>query len=315
MSAHDNDARRLGRRDFFKAAGAGLATAGVLMTPREQALAQSMAEKARLDRLAGCTWPIRSLFKTRQQAGRGRRPGRRRRRWWRTRGRGRAGRAGRAGTDGDRRRRADSDRSRQPRQHAGRGDEEEVRRDHDAGLPAVDQGQLPGRHADGSVLRALRRRDRRQHVHDGRRRRRRWRRVQSDEPVRPEVPRAARQHPGEDRDEDSARLEQRAVRPGRLRIARGRRAPQGRRRDGQAVARGVQGPRCRVDAHELDLRARTADSSERSSTRRRRVSAQSRHRSAHERRHRVLQGDGGLSAATSASRSRSRTTGGSPPIR
>jgi len=71
MSAHEHDAQKLGRRDFLKAASAGLATAGVLMTPREQALAQAAAEKARLDRLAGCTWPIRPLFKTRQQAGRG----------------------------------------------------------------------------------------------------------------------------------------------------------------------------------------------------------------------------------------------------
>jgi sugar phosphate isomerase/epimerase len=82
MSAHEQDANTLGRRDFLKAAGAGLATAGVFMTPRERALAQSMAEKARLDRLAGCTWPIRSLFRTRQQAGRG------------------AGGAGRAGAGG-----------------------------------------------------------------------------------------------------------------------------------------------------------------------------------------------------------------------
>src|SRR5262245_11579874 len=71
MSEHEQDLHKLGRRDFFKAASAGLATAGVLMTPREAALAQAAAEKARLDRLAGCTWPIRSLFKTRQQAGRG----------------------------------------------------------------------------------------------------------------------------------------------------------------------------------------------------------------------------------------------------
>lgn len=58
------------RRDFFKTAGAGFTAATVMMTPREQALAQAAAEKARLDRIAGCSWPIRSLFKTRQQAGR-----------------------------------------------------------------------------------------------------------------------------------------------------------------------------------------------------------------------------------------------------
>jgi sugar phosphate isomerase/epimerase len=59
------------RRDFLKATGAGLTAAAVALTPREQALAQAAAEKGRLDRIAGCSWPIRSLFKTRQQPGRG----------------------------------------------------------------------------------------------------------------------------------------------------------------------------------------------------------------------------------------------------
>jgi sugar phosphate isomerase/epimerase len=64
------------RRDFLKTAGAGVAslaaTAGepAMMTERERAAAQTAAEKARLDRIAGCSWPIRSLFKTRNQ-GRG----------------------------------------------------------------------------------------------------------------------------------------------------------------------------------------------------------------------------------------------------
>ena len=70
MDQHDA-ARRLDRRDFLKTAGAGVTAATVVMTPREQALAQSLAEKARFERIAGCTWPIRSLFKTRIQAGRG----------------------------------------------------------------------------------------------------------------------------------------------------------------------------------------------------------------------------------------------------
>jgi sugar phosphate isomerase/epimerase len=59
------------RRDFLKTTGAGITAAAVVMTPREQALAQSAAEKARLDRIAGCSWPIRSLFKTRPPAGAG----------------------------------------------------------------------------------------------------------------------------------------------------------------------------------------------------------------------------------------------------
>ncbi len=100
MSAHEHDAQKLGRRDFLKAASAGLATAGVLMTPREQALAQAAAEKARLDRLAGCTWPIRPLFKTRQQAGRGG-GGWCRRAWW-SRGRTGCGRCRTADRDRDR---------------------------------------------------------------------------------------------------------------------------------------------------------------------------------------------------------------------
>jgi sugar phosphate isomerase/epimerase len=58
------------RRDFLKTAGAGITAAGVVLTPREAAAAQAAAEKARLARIAGCSWPIRSLFKTRQAPGR-----------------------------------------------------------------------------------------------------------------------------------------------------------------------------------------------------------------------------------------------------
>jgi sugar phosphate isomerase/epimerase len=67
----DDGSRRFDRRDFFKQAGAGLTAATVLMTPRERALAQGLVQKARLERIASCTWPIRSLFKTRASAGRG----------------------------------------------------------------------------------------------------------------------------------------------------------------------------------------------------------------------------------------------------
>jgi sugar phosphate isomerase/epimerase len=70
MNQNDR-ARGLDRRDFLKTAGTGVAAAAVMMTPREQALAQSLAEKARFERIAGCTWPIRSLFKTRMRAGGG----------------------------------------------------------------------------------------------------------------------------------------------------------------------------------------------------------------------------------------------------
>ena len=60
------------RRGFLKTAGAGLTAATVMLTSREQAMAQSAVEQARLDRLASCTWPIRQIFKTRANAGRGR---------------------------------------------------------------------------------------------------------------------------------------------------------------------------------------------------------------------------------------------------
>src|SRR4249920_2717915 len=64
-------AAHVDRRRFLQAATAGLATAGVMLTPRERALALGLAEKARFERMAGCTWPIRSLFKTRQNPNRG----------------------------------------------------------------------------------------------------------------------------------------------------------------------------------------------------------------------------------------------------
>jgi len=60
------------RRGFLKTAGAGLTAATAMLTSREQAMAQVAGEKARLDRLASCTWPIRQIFKTRAGGGRGR---------------------------------------------------------------------------------------------------------------------------------------------------------------------------------------------------------------------------------------------------
>ena len=75
MNEYRNDTSTVGRRDFFKVAGAGLTAAGVLLTPRERAIAQSLDEKARLERIAGCTWPIRQLFKTRAAGGSGGRGG------------------------------------------------------------------------------------------------------------------------------------------------------------------------------------------------------------------------------------------------
>ena len=62
------------RRDFFKTAGAGLAAAGVaaLGGAPADAAAQFATDKDRFDRIASCSWPIRSIFKTRQQGGGGR---------------------------------------------------------------------------------------------------------------------------------------------------------------------------------------------------------------------------------------------------
>jgi hypothetical protein len=48
-----------------------LTTATVVLSPAERALAQFRSEKDRLDRIASCTWPIRSIFKTRPGGGRG----------------------------------------------------------------------------------------------------------------------------------------------------------------------------------------------------------------------------------------------------
>ncbi len=65
------DAHVLDRRDFFRTAGAGFAATAALMTPRARALAQSLAEKARVDRLATCSYPLRTIFRSRQGGGRG----------------------------------------------------------------------------------------------------------------------------------------------------------------------------------------------------------------------------------------------------
>lgn len=68
MNERDNG---VNRRDFFKTAGAGIAAATIMMTPREAALAQAQAEKNRLDRIAACSYPIRYIFKNRAGGGRG----------------------------------------------------------------------------------------------------------------------------------------------------------------------------------------------------------------------------------------------------
>jgi len=62
------------RRHFLKNAGAGLAAAGLALTPREiaavNAATAQLSEKGKFERIASCSYPIRSLFKSRQ-GGRG----------------------------------------------------------------------------------------------------------------------------------------------------------------------------------------------------------------------------------------------------
>jgi hypothetical protein len=65
------ETHQIGRRHFLRSAGGGLAAAGTIVIAPERAIAQSSPEKARLDRLATCSYPLRALFKTRQGAGRG----------------------------------------------------------------------------------------------------------------------------------------------------------------------------------------------------------------------------------------------------
>jgi sugar phosphate isomerase/epimerase len=70
MEEHLTD-KGIDRRFFIRVAGAGLTAAGVALTPTERALAQFKTDKDRLDRIASCTWPIRSIFPSRAGGGRG----------------------------------------------------------------------------------------------------------------------------------------------------------------------------------------------------------------------------------------------------
>ncbi len=68
---HEQNEQRPNRRDFFRTAGAGVAAATVLLSPRDTAAAQAAAEKNALDRIASNSYPIRPLFKTRGNPGGG----------------------------------------------------------------------------------------------------------------------------------------------------------------------------------------------------------------------------------------------------
>ncbi len=69
MYEQDPRVATLNRRTFFRAAGAGLAAAGMVLAPEERARAAAEAQKANLDRIAACTWPVRFIFKSRQPSG------------------------------------------------------------------------------------------------------------------------------------------------------------------------------------------------------------------------------------------------------
>ena len=232
MTDHEKNGG-LDRRGFFKTAGAGLSAAGLVLTGNEAAAAAAPAEwseKDKLARIASCSYPIRYIFKSRTGGGRG------------------AG--GRGGAPNPAAGRRPGRRWRRPGQcrHDERADEGEVRRDHHARLPAVHEGHVPRRDPHGSLLGAVRRRDRRQHVP------RPAARLRSDEPVGPEVAGQAGREHGDDRRQVPAHLEQRAVEPGgspdeALRERAGV-------DDRQEVARRVRRARREVDADELAAGAR-----------------------------------------------------------
>ena len=109
--------------------------------------------------------------------------------------------------------------------------------------------------------------------------------VQSVEPVGKEVARATRGQHGEDRHQV-----QHISNNAPINLAGPRRRPaQGGCRDGQAMARGLRGPRREVDADELHVGARSEHQAAGDSARsRRRISQEPRHRSLAEGGHRVV---------------------------
>src|SRR5207253_7740273 len=71
VAMNGQDSKGVDRREFFKTASAGITAAGLILTPRERAIAQALDEKGRLDRIAACSYPIRYIFKNRAGGGRG----------------------------------------------------------------------------------------------------------------------------------------------------------------------------------------------------------------------------------------------------
>jgi sugar phosphate isomerase/epimerase len=71
VAMNGQDPKGVDRREFFKTASAGITAAGLILTPRERAVAQALDEKGRFDRIAACSYPIRYIFKNRAGGGRG----------------------------------------------------------------------------------------------------------------------------------------------------------------------------------------------------------------------------------------------------
>jgi sugar phosphate isomerase/epimerase len=71
-AAPDRTAPGLDRRGFLRTAGAGVSAAGLLLTHSATAAAEApqWTEKDKLARIASCSYPIRSIFKTRPGGGR-----------------------------------------------------------------------------------------------------------------------------------------------------------------------------------------------------------------------------------------------------
>ena len=78
IAAPDRISAPLDRRGFFRAAGAGVSAAGLMLTHHAAAGAVPQArwsEKDKLARIASCSYPIRYIFKTRPGGGRAGGPG------------------------------------------------------------------------------------------------------------------------------------------------------------------------------------------------------------------------------------------------
>ena len=266
----------LDRRDFFKTAGAGLTAAGLMLAPGQGAAAQASAEKDRLARIASNSYPIRWIFKTRSTGGRGGAPP--------------APNPARSPVNGG----VSAQQMKQKYGEITMLDFPQFTKDTFPGVTHMDIfSGLFGDVTDDSMF-------------AGRPT------LRSVEPVRQEVARPAREQAGEDRHQGAAHLEQRADDLASV-------PDETLRKAGVEIGKkwldGCGDPRREVDAHELAAGARPEHPAERDPAIRRRLSAGtstscrcSTRRSSRTRRWPIT-------AAISASASRSRTTGGSPPIR